>query len=249
MSHAVLALIIAPFIGSFLGVLIARLPAGDDLVTSRSRCPACGHALGPRDLVPLLSFIVLRGRCRHCGTAIAAFNWQVELAALAVAVGAVAVEGVVDGDPLAIWADCVLGWTLLALAWIDLRTLLLPDVLTLPLLLLGLGWTAWSAPDELADHAAAALAGWFALEVVAMLYRRLRGFDGLGAGDAKLLGAGGAWVGLALMPWLVVLAATVTLLGTVVLAWRRGFDGATPLPFGPGLAVAIWVFQFVGAAG
>ena len=243
MSHAIVALLTAPFIGSFLGVLISRLPEDREIATGRSRCPLCDHALGPADLVPLLSFALLRGRCRHCGGPIAHFHWRVEIASLAVAAVAVAMA---DDNPT-IWANCVLGWSLLALTWIDLRHLLLPDVLTLPLVLAGLGWTAWSAPESLTDHAAAAFLGWAALTGIAAAYRHWRGIDGLGGGDAKLLGAGGAWLGLAALPWLVVVAAALTIAGSMVA--HRSFTRIgrqTALPFGPGLAAAIWMFQLIG---
>jgi leader peptidase (prepilin peptidase)/N-methyltransferase len=238
---SLLPLLAAPFIGSFLGVLIQRLPAGEPVVAGRSRCPLCHHTLGPLELVPLLSHLAQRGRCRHCGGAIAPFHWQVELAALAVAASA----ALTTPEPAMLWANCLLGWTLLALAWIDLRTLLLPDALTLPLLLAGLAVTWALDPDALADHAAAALLAWAALALLATLYRRLRGRDGLGGGDAKLLAAGGAWLGLAALPWVIVLAAITTLLASLP---RRGLARDTAVPFGPGLAMVIWLWRlFAGA--
>lgn len=110
-------LLAAPFVGSFLGVLIRRLPDWRSVVLGRSECERCGARLGAVDLVPLLSFVVLRGRCRRCGQPISPFHWQVELAALAVAVAAVLAQG----RPLGLWLDCALGWTLLTLGWIRLN--------------------------------------------------------------------------------------------------------------------------------
>jgi len=240
-TPAIAALIVAPFIGSFLGVLILRLPEGDSVTWSRSRCDSCGHTLRALDMIPLLSWLWLRGRCRDCGAAIAPLHWQVELAALAVAAWAV----VTDDDPAALWPSCALAWTLLALAWIDLRDLLLPDVLTLPLMVAGLAVTAWDRPDALADHAAAAALAWGALAGLAAAYRRLRGHDGLGGGDAKLLAAGGAWLGIAALPWVVVAGAGLTLIATVVVRGRT-LDRMSALPFGPGLAVAIWLWRLYG---
>ncbi|HJS85428.1 MAG TPA: prepilin peptidase, partial [Acetobacteraceae bacterium] len=189
----------APFVGSFLGVLIRRLPAGRDLVWARSACERCGRAIAPWDLVPLASWVALRGRCRACGAAISWFHPAVEVAATLVAASAAWAAS----DAASLWSGCALGWTLLALAWIDWEWLRLPDALTLPLVVAGLVATWFLDRAAIADHAAAALAGYAALRGINALYRRARGRDGLGAGDAKLLAAGGAWVGLAALPWLL----------------------------------------------
>jgi leader peptidase (prepilin peptidase)/N-methyltransferase len=112
-----LPIIVAPFIGSFLGVLIRRLPAGEPVAMARSACAACGRRLGARDLVPLVSFLLLRGRCRICGAPIGWFHPAIELAALGVALWA----ALTQDAPGLVWASCVLGWTLLALGWIDVE--------------------------------------------------------------------------------------------------------------------------------
>ncbi len=132
-SGWLLPVLVAPFVGSFLGLLIERLPAGGKVVFARSACPACDHPLGPLDLVPLFSWLASRGRCRYCGAAIAAIHPAIELAALGLAVWAAMV---VSGWLL--WASCALGWALLALSVIDWRHHTLPDPLTLPLLVGGL---------------------------------------------------------------------------------------------------------------
>jgi len=230
--------LLSPFIGSFAALLIRRLPAGRPVALARSACESCGHALGPRELVPLLSFLLLRGRCRWCGARIAKMHAAVELACLAVAV----LVALIAADPLDAWFGCALGWTLLTLAWIDGETMRLPDVLTLPLLLAGLGATWLRDPGALAEHAAAAVLGYAAFTGLALLYRRLRGYEGLGGGDAKLLAAGGAWIGLAPLP-LVVFAAAV--LGLAMAAGLRlsgrSVGGMIALPFGPALCAAIWL--------
>jgi leader peptidase (prepilin peptidase)/N-methyltransferase len=230
--------LLSPFIGSFAALLIRRLPAGRPVALARSACESCGHALGPRELVPLLSFLLLRGRCRWCGAHIARMHAAVELACLAIAVLVVRVAA----DPLDAWFGCALGWTLLTLAWIDGERMLLPDVLTLPLLLAGLGATWLRDPDALAEHAAAAVLGYAAFTGLALLYRRLRGYEGLGGGDAKLLAAAGAWLGLAPLP-LVVFAATVLGLAMAVglRLSGRSVGGTAALPFGPALCAAIWL--------
>ena len=237
-------LLLAPFVGSFAGVLIRRLPIGRDVVRARSRCDSCGQVLGARDLVPLASYLWLRGRCRPCKAAIGGVHTAVELAAIGIALAAIWVD---DGDTAQIWADCVLGWTLLALAWIDWLHLRLPDSLTLPLLLAGLAATWILQPEAIGAHALGAALGFLSLEALARIYRRLRGREGIGRGDAKLLGAAGAWLGWQALPWVVLLAALAGL--ALVLGLRlRGvkLDAASALPFGPCLAVAIWaVFLYL----
>ena len=224
----------APFVGSFCGTLIRRLPAGRGVVGGRSACEACGHALGVRDLVPVASFLAMRGRCRFCGARIGWDALAVELAAAGVAVWAVLAG--LDGAML--WASCVLGWTLLTLAWIDAVCLRLPDVLTLPLILAGLAEAAWLEPEVLSGRAFAAATGYTVLWALSWAYRRARGREGLGLGDAKLLGAGGAWVGLAQLGDVVLGAALAGLLWAV----RRGKpEWTVRTPFGPFLAAAIWI--------
>ncbi len=237
-------LLVAPVVGSWLGVLIRRLPRGAPVGLARSRCEACGSALGPLELVPLLSWLWLRGRCRHCRAPIDPFHIWIELAAIAVAASAVAAAG---DDPMRAWLGCGLGWTLLALAWIDLEWLILPDVLTLPLLLGGLAATYLADPDALADAALGAALGWTVFAAVAAGYRALRGRDGLGGGDAKLLAAAGAWLGWQALPAVMLLAAGTALgvVGTLRLLRRRA-SGGMKLAFGPWLALATWLLWLYG---
>ena len=237
-------LVLAPFIGSFIGVVIRRLPEGRPVLWARSACENCGTPLLARDLVPLVSWLMLHRRCRRCGHPLGWFYPGVELAALAVALIAV----VVDGVPQA-WLDCLLGWPLLALAWIDLRHWILPDLLTLPLLVVGLVVAAAFYPEDLADCAIAAVLGYAALWLAAALYRRLRHREGLGQGDAKLLAAGGAWLGTAALPQIVVIGA----LAALVTAAAMRISGVelraqSALPFGPFLAAAIWALWLWGLA-
>jgi leader peptidase (prepilin peptidase)/N-methyltransferase len=167
----------------------------------------------------------------------------VELAALGIAVWAAWVVT----DVTTVWIGCALGWTLLALGWIDWRHMILPDVLTLPLVLMGLAATWILAPDSLVDHAAAALAGYLVFRALEIGYRRLRGRDGLGQGDAKLLAAAGAWVGVAGLPFVILGGAVAGL--CVALVWRlRGeqVGAATALPFGTCLALALWTVWLYG---
>ena len=231
-------LLLAPFIGSFGGVLVRRLPRSMPVVVGRSVCEACGHRLGIRDLVPLLSFAALRGRCRHCHAPIAWMHVGIEVASLAVAASAALVDG---DDPARLIVGCLLGWALLVLAWIDWTALLLPDVLTLPLVLVGLGAVAALEPDTLADHAVAAIAGYLAFAAIAAVYRWRRGRDGMGGGDAKLMAAAGAWLGVG---GLAPVMAGGAVLG---LAWAglqrlrsQPVSAGAELAFGPWLALATW---------
>ena len=235
-------LLTAPVVGSFLAVLIRRLPRGALLTPARSSCEACGNPIALRDLVPLTSILILRGRCRVCRTAIPAQHWQVELAAVAIPATAL-LAGV---EPASIWPVCLFGWTLLALAWIDWDWLLLPDVLTLPLVLAGLVATVWLDPVMAIDHALAAACGYGAVQLLALAYRRLRGRHGIGGGDAKLLAAIGAWIGLAALPWVIMGAALtgLALAGVMVLRGRAMAAGSA-IPFGPCLALAGWIAALI----
>jgi leader peptidase (prepilin peptidase)/N-methyltransferase len=236
-SAWLLPLIVAPFMGSFAGVLIRRLPAGQPVLLARSRCEACGHVLGPADLVPLFSIVLLGGRCRWCRTRISFAHLAVELAFLAIAAWAVLTEP----DTWLVWLDCVLGWTLLTLAWIDWEAMLLPDALTLPLTLVGLGVTLVHDPAAATGHAWAAAAGYLVFRAIELSYRRLRGRDGLGQGDAKLMAAAGAWLGLAPLPDVVLVAALAGLmLGASLRIAGHILHRDTAIPFGPPLCAAIW---------
>ena len=230
-------LLIAPFIGSFLGLIIQRLPEGLAIAFARSVCDECGVRLKTRDLVPVLSWLWQKGRCRYCGHPLGWFYPGVELAAVAIALSAVLVDG---GEGA--WLDCLLGWWLLTLGWIDLRRWLLPDVLTLPLVLAGLAAAAAFDPTGLTQRALGAAVGYTSLAAVAALYQKLRGHEGLGRGDAKLLAASGAWVGVAALPQVILVASLLALLiaaGLRLTGIRLGARSA--MPFGPFLALATWV--------
>jgi leader peptidase (prepilin peptidase)/N-methyltransferase len=194
-------------------------------------------------MIPIVSYVLLRGRCRSCGAPIGLFHPAAELAALGIAVWA-ALAGATSAQ---LWANCVLGWALLTLSWIDAEHLRLPDALTLPLLLCGLIVAFLLQPDRLVAHASGAIAGYLAFQALALGYRRLRGYEGLGAGDAKLLAAAGAWVGIAALPITVLIAACAGL----VYAAGRYVSGAavtrlTELPFGPWLAFGMWLVRLYG---
>ena len=236
-------LIAAPCIGSFLGTLVLRLPEGAPVLLARSACPACGHRLAAREMVPVLSWLVQRGRCRHCGAAIPAFYPAMELAALGVALWAAT-----EAAGAALLASCLLGWALLALAVTDRREFLLPDALTLPLILAGLAATAWFDLAALPAHGLAAGAAWLGFALLAEAYRRLRGREGLGLGDAKLLAAGGAWIGPAGLPGALLLASLLGLGEVLLRALRTGAAPAATerIAFGAWLALGIWLVWLYG---
>jgi leader peptidase (prepilin peptidase)/N-methyltransferase len=237
--------LVAPFIGSFLGLLIRRLPEGSPIARGRSRCEACGATLRVRDLVPILSWLTVGARCRYCKQPLGWFYPGVELAALAVALAA----ALLDGGQRA-WLDCLLGWWLLALGWIDLRRWLLPDALTLPLIIAGLAAAFLFNPDQLTERALGAALGYLSLTAIAALYRASRGREGLGGGDAKLLAASGAWLGAAALPQVILVAALSALAaaaGLRLAGIRLGIHSA--LPFGPFLALATWVLWLLSPLG
>jgi leader peptidase (prepilin peptidase)/N-methyltransferase len=233
---ALALLLAAPCIGSFLGTLVLRLPAGRPVLLDRSRC-ACGRPLAAIELVPLLAWAMQRGRCRRCGAALGLFYPGIELAALAVPLWAMT-----EAADAALFASCLLGWGLLALAWIDRRDYLLPDALTLPLLALGLGATAWLAPAALLDHVLGAALAWLGLTVLAALYRRIRGEDGLGGGDAMLLAAGGAWLGWQGLPSVLVVASLCGLAEALL----RRLGRRDAIAYGAWLALGIWLVWLYG---
>jgi leader peptidase (prepilin peptidase)/N-methyltransferase len=233
-------------LGSFLGAAQARLGAAIDGETTyeatsfwrgRSVCPACGTALGIADLIPVVSWLALGRRCRRCGAAIPADYAVIEAGSVLAFVAAL----LVGGPWPAVLANAVLGAVLTALVVVDLRRQLLPDALVLPLLPLGL-LQAWTSGQDLLGGVVGALFGGGLLWLVRALYRRLRGLEGLGLGDVKLMAAGGAWVGPAgIGPVLLVGAlATLAAVGLAALAGRRG-GRMTRIPFGPGLAVGIFL--------
>ena len=251
-------------VGSFLNVVILRLPSRlmhawreqsrdmleldavdsaappPSIVWEPSHCPQCKHKLGALENIPLLSWLALRGRCRHCGVRISAQYPLVEL--LTCLSSAVIVWKF--GFTWQAGAGLLFTWTLIALSGIDLLTQLLPDQLTLPLLWLGL--LIALVPLFVTSEASilGAAVGYLSLWSVYWLFKLATGKEGMGYGDFKLLGALGAWMGpLALLPIVLIASLIGAVVGGAFLA-IQGRDRATPIPFGPFLAAAGWV-QFV----
>lgn len=196
-----------------------------------------------RDLVPILSHVALGGRCRHCGAGIDPRHLAVEIGAALV--GLVAFLAFAGVEAL---VAALFGWWLLLLAIIDLEHHWLPNRLTLPLLPLGLA-VAWAGVGPpLADRIIAAAAGYAVLTLIAWSYRRVRGREGLGGGDPKLLAALGAWLGWQQLP-LVLVGAGLVGLGAIGTRWLRGEAVAATdrLPLGTLMALAAWPLWLVSA--
>lgn len=228
--------VLGAILGSFIAALVSRWPEGRSVMRGRSACDGCGRTLSSLELVPLLSALWLRGRCRRCGATIAPLHWIIELAALAIGAAAGWVAPGVVGV-----AGAVFGWLLLALAALDWIALWLPDRLT-GLLAIGGVAAAWLgvAPAP-AERLVGGVAGFAALWLVAAGYRRLRRREGMGGGDPKLLGAIGLWLGWRLLPAVLVVAGLVGL-GVVLVAALRGraMTRDTQLPLGTLMAVAAY---------
>ena len=263
-----IALVVGLCVGSFLNVVVHRLPKMMDrawraqcaelrgeappaedppaynLAVPRSACPACGHRIGALENVPIVSWLVLRGACSACRKPISIRYPLVEalgalLAAYAIWRYGLSWKGV---------AACVLLWMLIALTFIDFDTQLLPDSLTLPLLWAGLVVNLFGVFVPLADAMIGAIAGYLALWVVYWLFRLIRGKEGMGYGDFKLLAALGAWLGWKMLPLIVLLSSVVGAAFGITLMVFKGRDHNVPLAFGPYLAIAGGIALFFGPA-
>jgi len=218
------AFLFGAVVGSFLNVVVARVPAGESIVHPRSRCPGCRTPIGWYDNVPVLSWMLLRGRCRACRAGISFRYPLVELLGGAAALVAVSRHGL----SLAALAEFGFAATLLALSFIDLDTWLLPHVLTVPLLVAGVGLSALgltSAPSFLGSLGGAA-AGWLSFAAVSVLGEKVFRKEALGFGDVWLLGGIGAWVGVAgLLPVVLLASLQGTVVGLALIVMGRGEPG------------------------
>ena len=234
----VFATVLGAIFGSFLGATLVRLPRGESVVAGRSRCDGCGRALAPGELVPVISYLALRGRCRKCQARIDPWQFAAEAggALVGLACALAARDAVMFGIGL------VLGWQLLLLGLLDLRHFWLPDRLVALLAVTGLVPAVLAAASDvrlLAGPLLGAALGFGLLWLAARFYRGWRGREGLGAGDPKLLGAIGLWLGpLGVVETLL----GASLLGLVAVAGlalaRRAPAADTPLPLGTLLALA-----------
>lgn len=233
-------ILISPAIGSFLAVLVDRLPRGEDVVRARSACRGCDTVLRARDLVPLASFVWRRGRCGHCAAPIPPWLFYMEIAATGLAILAV-LNG---GPPGHMIGTAVILWLLLALAVADLMWFRLPDLLTGALVIVAL----LVAPD-MREAVFGATVGAFSFIALRRAYRIMRKREGLGLGDVKLMAGLGAFVGLTQLPLLVLLGAVTAIAVALAEAWRQGrYDATRPLPFGTALCAAAFALWLVGVA-
>ncbi|MBK0091328.1 A24 family peptidase [Erwinia sp. S59] len=237
-----LATVIALSIGSFINVVIHRMPLqilqpgnGVDLWQPASHCPVCKKCLRWRDNIPVVSWLLLRGRCHFCRCAISLRYPLTETACATISLFFVALLPV-DKSLLAL---LVLFWLLLTVAIIDYEHYLLPDVITLPLLWLGLLLKAveW-IPGSLRDAVFGAVIGYSALWLIRYIYQNFSGRLALGLGDAKLVAALGAWLGWALLPYVLLLACSGAICALFIakMGWQRDLN--QPLAFGPWIALA-----------
>lgn len=265
-AFIVAAGILGLLVGSFLNVVILRLPARlmhgwrrdardllelspeepdvapPGIVRQSSHCPHCKHPLAARDNIPVISWLLLRGRCGYCQTPISIQYLLVELLTGALS----AVVAWRFGPGWVTLAALLFTWTLIAASGIDVRTQLLPDQLTLPLQWLGLLLALIPLFVDLRAAVMGAAIGYLALWSVYWIFKLLTGKEGMGYGDFKLLAALGAWMGpLALLPIVLLSSLLGAIIGIIALRARRQ-DHSTPIPFGPFLAAAGWVWFVFG---
>jgi len=259
-----LAALVGLLVGSFLNVVIHRLPRmlergwqdqcaelrGDtpdarpryNLVVPRSACPTCDHKITAGENIPVVSWRVLRGKCSACGTPISTRYPMVELLGGILAAAAVWKFGLT-------WtgvAAAAFLWALLALTFIDFDTQLLPDDLTLPLLWGGLFANMFGLFVPLRDAVIGAIAGYLTLWSIYWLFKIIRGKEGMGYGDFKLLAALGAWLVWKMLPLIVLGSSVVGAFIGISLVVMKGRDHNVPLAFGPYLAIAGMIALFFG---
>lgn len=258
-------ILIGAVVGSFLSMLVYRLPlmlhrnwehecrsllaidaappaAGLNLAWPGSHCPQCQAPLAWTDNIPIIGFLLCRGRCRYCHQPIPPRYLAIELLTTAVAVMTVYHFGL---DIQAALAFC-LAAGLMALSFIDLQEQLLPDVITLPLLWLGLLANTAGTFTTLPAAVIGAAAGYLFLWLVYHAFRLVTGKEGMGYGDFKLFAVAGAWVGWPLLPFVLLLASLVgAVTGIALIAAGRQRRG-TPIPFGPFLCGALWIALLFG---
>ena len=228
--------------GSFIATVAIRWPKGRSPLKGRSQCDGCGKDLAARELVPVVSFVLQRGRCQGCGAPIHPGHVVTEGIGMAIGVVAGVLVPGIGGV-----AGAIFGWMLLTLAALDLAAFWLPNLLTGALAAAGLAAGLPGLTPAMDARLIGGIGGYAALAAVAAGYRLVRGRQGLGGGDPKLFGAIGCWLGWQALP-LVLLAAALIGLAAVLGLWMGGRKvGATDrLPFGVMLAAAaftVWVGQ------
>ncbi|MBF0383589.1 MAG: prepilin peptidase [Magnetococcales bacterium] len=232
--------------GSFLNVCIYRIPAGQSIVYPPSRCPGCEKSIAWYDNIPILSWLYLKGKCRNCKTSISPQYPIIEALSAIMTLHVVTVFGF-SWEALAL---ICLGYSFIVMMVIDLYHYILPDVITLPGIIIGL-LLAWlpQVGDPIAtfnDSIMGVVVGGGGLWLFAWIFEKVTGKVGMGFGDVKLLAMVGAWLGWQALGFTIFFAA---LLGSIIgIAWITllGRDRAKPIPFGPYLVLAAWIYIFIG---
>ncbi len=252
-------LLLGLMVGSFLNVVIYRLPLmmqrewqaecaalngqeaaqGDkfNLSVPRSRCPHCQHAITAVENIPVVSYLFLGGKCRACRAPIS-FRYPVIEALTGVMSALVAWH---FGVSWACAGALLLTWSLIALTFIDVDQQLLPDKMTLPLVWLGLLFNLFGVFTDLSSSVVGAIAGYLSLWSIYHLFRIVTGKEGMGYGDFKLLAALGAWLGWQYLPMIVLLSSLVGAVIGITLVLLKQHQREIPIPFGPYLAAAGWI--------
>jgi leader peptidase (prepilin peptidase) / N-methyltransferase len=239
-AYTILAAVLGAVLGSFFNVVIYRLPRGESLVRPGSRCPHCSTEIKPYDNIPVLSWMLLRGRCRNCGESISIRYPAVE-AMTAVLFAAVVLDKGADRD---VWLGLAFVATLIPIALIDLEHRLIPNKITLPAAIAAPVILALTNPDKLPEFliAGAAAAGFLLAALLA--YPR-----GMGMGDVKLAGVMGLFLGRSVAPAMLIAVLAGTIVGAVIIARKGAAAGRkTAVPFGPFLAFGGLAGLFAGPA-
>lgn len=218
-------------------------PAKYNLVVPRSACPHCGAPIGALQNIPVVSYLILKGRCANCDTAISVRYPVVELSTAVLS----ALVAWKFGFTAFTLGALALTWILIALTVIDIDHQILPDNLTLPLMWLGLLFSLGAVADgnvfpvDTRDSLIGATVGYLSLWLVYHLFKLLTGKEGMGYGDFKLLAALGAWLGWKMLPLVILLSAVTGAVVGILMIVLRGRDRNIPIPFGPYLAAAGWI--------
>ncbi len=259
--------ILGLLIGSFLNVVILRLPVMMErdwkeqccelleleqesdteqqrfnLITPRSRCPNCQHKITALENIPVISYLFLKGCCKGCGQRISIRYPMIELLTAITSITVAFYFGVSIQAGFAL----LLTWALIALSIIDFDHQLLPDDITLPFLWLGIGLNVFGVFTTLQASVIGAIFGYGSLWIVCFLFKLITGKQGMGHGDFKLLGMLGAWFGWQVLPLVIVLSSLVGAVIGISLIVFKSHDRSVPIPFGPYLAIAGWITMLWG---
>ena len=265
LAFGIVVFVFSLMVGSFLNVVIFRLPVilervwrkeceeldGEavhtedepfNLVVPRSRCPHCGHPIRAWENIPVISYAFLRGKCSQCKTPISVRYPLVELLTAVLST----VTALTLGPTPSGLAAVVLVWGLIALALIDFDHQILPDVIVLPGLWLGLLLNSQQVFTSLESAVYGAVAGYVSLWLVYQLFKLVTGKEGMGFGDFKLFALFGAWLGWEQLPLIILLSSlTGAVLGLAMILFA-GRDKQVPMPFGPFLCIAGWIAMLWG---